>query len=170
MNYQAGFTRLFHKLACAPAQTSVLIAPHHPTAAALEKVCAALKIPGQNIRRGDFFADRPALYAALDNLFFAGRRPGALGCFSSSPAIAACIYLMSKGLRAPADFQLAAAGNVSDLADLLTPMWVLELPRHAMGLQAGKMIHGILTGQPAEPAVLLDPELVLVNKAPALTA
>lgn len=169
VDYHAGFKKLFAGTRSPPGRTAVLLDPLHPTASALENISSEFGVPPGNIRRLGM-SDRPALYRALDELFFAGARPQALVCFSSSPAIAAALYLMSRGLRPAADFTLAAAGNTGDLADLQVPLLALELPRQAMGRHAGELIHAMLAGKPANRRIYLAPKTVRLNQATKLTA
>lgn len=83
-------------------------------------------------------------------------RPTAIFAMSDKMAVGALNAIKDAGLRVPEDIALHGFDNLVYASYLSPSLTTIALPLHQIGIEAAKMIHAILSGNPPEkPSMLL---------------
>lgn len=118
---------------------------------------------------------RPVGYA-LDDVREATRamlaladRPTAIITDNVTSAVAAYSAIAEAGLRIPDDVSVVGYHDVASAAQLWPALTTVRMPLHEVGVQAARMLQGLIEGEPGESVLVRGAELVVRDSTAQLT-
>ncbi|HYF90988.1 MAG TPA: LacI family DNA-binding transcriptional regulator [Symbiobacteriaceae bacterium] len=122
---------------------------------------AGIDVPNGYVHWGSGFHEE-AGYKAAESLMRLPDRPTAMLVTSDLMALGAVKAVQAAGLRVPEDVAVVGVDNISLSDSFIVPLTTVHQPKREMGLEAAKMLIGLITGKQNGPtSVILPPKLVV---------
>lgn len=112
------------------------------------------------VRAGCF--DPETGYEAMKQILMEQERPTAVFCFSDYVAMGAIKAIQEKQLEIPEDIAVVGYDDIEFATYLKIPLTTIKNPKYSMGVEATKLLLGIIEGKITQPQqVILKPELTI---------
>lgn len=128
---------------------------------------AGHQVPSGYVHWGDSFSQETGL-KATEAFMRLPERPTAIFATSDMMALGAIKAARAAGLDVPGDVAVVGVDNISLSDSFIVPLTTVHQAKREMGLEAAKMLVGLVTGKRTGPAsVILPPSLVVRNSCGA---
>lgn len=122
---------------------------------------AGLEVPGGYVHWGNSFSEETG-YRAGEMLLRLSERPTAVFATSDLMALGMVKAVRAAGLSVPEDVAVVGTDNISLSDSFIVPLTTVHQPKREMGLEAARMLVGLITGRQNGPAsIILPPKLIV---------